>query len=235
MKKRNNTSRIELLDAIRGLAVVLMVLHHLLYDLYYFCNAPYWIFSNPVLDALHYFFAGLFILISGISSNFSRSNVKRGLKTLALALCVTLATWAIDNPAWFGILHCLGCCMVLYGLTRKFWDRLPDWFFPAVLPVTIAVTACLANGVTVPFRGFFWLGFCSEGFSSSDYFPLLPWLAVFLLGTWVGKYIKAGKLPDWFYRTKAPRLAAVGRLSLWIFIAHQPVLFGLIRLIQLIF
>ena len=82
--------RIELMDAMRGLAVCLMVIHHFLYDLCAFCGAPWWLFTNPVFDPLHYFFAGLFILLSGVSSNFSRSNLKRGLKALAVSLGITL-------------------------------------------------------------------------------------------------------------------------------------------------
>ena len=71
------------------------------------------------------------------------------------------------------------------------------------------------------------LGWTYEGFVSTDYFPLLPWVFVFLLGTWAGKYIKAGRMPAWFYQTDCPPLAAVGRHSLVIYVLHQPVLYGL--------
>ena len=67
--------RIQAIDAIRGLCVVLMCAHHFLYDLAAFLGAPWWIFTNPVLDVLHWFFAGCFILLSGVSSRFSRSNL----------------------------------------------------------------------------------------------------------------------------------------------------------------
>lgn len=86
MSGTERPARIELMDALRGLAVCLMVLHHFLYDLCEFLGAPWWLFTNPVFDVLHYFFAGLFIFLSGISSDFSRSNLKRGAKAMALAL-----------------------------------------------------------------------------------------------------------------------------------------------------
>ena len=63
--------RIELMDGIRGLAIILMVLHHLAFDLVYFLGAPLWLFTNPVFDTLHYIFAGLFIMLAGVSSRFS--------------------------------------------------------------------------------------------------------------------------------------------------------------------
>ena len=92
MSGTERPARIELMDALRGLAVCLMVLHHFLYDLCAFLGAPWWLFTNPVFDVLHYFFAGLFIFLSGISSDFSRSNLKRGAKAMALALGITLVT-----------------------------------------------------------------------------------------------------------------------------------------------
>ena len=84
MSGTERPARIELMDALRGLAVCLMVLHHFLYDLCEFLGAPWWLFTNPVFDVLHYFFAGLFIFLSGISSDFSRSNLKRGAKARAV-------------------------------------------------------------------------------------------------------------------------------------------------------
>ena len=228
-----NKQRIELMDAMRGLAVCLMVIHHFLYDLCAFCGAPWWLFTNPVFDPLHYFFAGLFILLSGVSSNFSRSNVKRGLKALAVSLGITVVTYFMGMPIVFGVLHLLGACMLLYGLTQKLWQRLNDkapWVTPAVSAVSVLATAKLVNGYPTTIPHLWMFGLTTPDFYSSDYFPLLPWMFVFLLGTWAGKYVRAGRLPRWFYEAKAPRLAAVGRQSLLIYVVHQPVLYGLTML-----
>ena len=219
--------RIQLIDALRGLAVLLMVVHHFLYDLVAFCGAPAWLFSNPVFNFLHYIFAGLFLFLSGVSSNFSRSNVKRGLKALACALVITAVTTVMDMPIVFGVLHLLGTCMVLYGLTRRFWEKLPFWVVPVVSIAGIVLTGHMAGGVMSESRWLWMLGWVYEGFVSTDYFPLLPWAFVFLLGTWAGKYIKAGRTPRWFYTANCPPLAVVGRHSLVIYVLHQPVLYGL--------
>ena len=125
MSGTERPARIELMDALRGLAVCLMVLHHFLYDLCAFLGAPWWLFTNPVFDVLHYFFAGLFIFLSGISSDFSRSNLKRGAKAMALALGITLVTYFMDMTIVFGVLHLLASCMLLFGLKRGFWERCP--------------------------------------------------------------------------------------------------------------
>ena len=230
--------RIELMDAMRGLAVCLMVIHHFLYDLCAFCGAPWWLFTNPVFDPLHYFFAGLFILLSGVSSNFSRSNLKRGLKALAVSLGITLVTWFMGMPIVFGVLHLLATCMLLYGLTQGFWTRLNarvPWLVPVLCAVGVAATRRLVNGYPTATPHLWMFGLITPDFFSSDYFPLLPWMFVFLLGTWAGKYVRDGRLPGWFYAAKAPRLAAVGRKSLLIYVAHQPVLYGLTMLGLLLF
>jgi len=219
--------RIGLMDALRGLAVLLMVVHHFLYDLAAFCGAPWWLFSNPVFDVLHYFFAGLFILLSGVSSNFSRSNVKRGLKALGCALVITAVTAAMEMPIWFGVLHLLGTCMLLYGLTRPLWERLPSWTVPLLSIVAVGAFAPLVNGAETTNPYLWMFGWTTETFFSADYFPLLPWAFVFLFGTWLGRYIKEGRFPGWFYRIGCPPLEAVGRHSLVIYVLHQPVLYGL--------
>ena len=226
--------RIEIIDALRGLAVVLMVAHHFLFDLVTFLGAPEYLFTNPVLNIFHYFFAGLFIFLSGVSSNFSRSNVKRGLKTLAVALAITLVTWAIGMPDIFGVLHLLAFCMLFYGLTRKLWEKIPRTAMALLCVALTAFTAILTAHVTTTSKFLWMFGFPYPGFYSSDYFPILPWVFVFLLGTWAGEYIVEKKLPSWFYDTKVPFFPKVGQKALLIYVVHQPVLFGITWLIALL-
>lgn len=235
MSGTERPARIELMDALRGLAVCLMVLHHFLYDLCEFLGAPWWLFTNPVFDVLHYFFAGLFIFLSGISSDFSRSNLKRGAKAMALALGITLVTYFMDMTIVFGVLHLLASCMLLFGLTRKLWEALPAWVLPVLCLALIFLTAPCADGVTTQTPHLWLFGFTTPDFASADYFPLPPWFFVFLLGTWAGRYVKAGRLPQWSYTARAPRLALVGRHALLLYVLHQPLLYALTMLLRLIF
>ncbi len=220
--------RIELIDALRGLCLCVMVVHHFLYDLVIFCGRPWSLFSNPFWGVVHYLCAGLFILLCGVSSEFSRSNVRRGCKTLVFALIITLVTSLMDMTIVFGILHLLGVCMLLYGLTQAFWERLPPWVIPSVAAVGTALTAKLTDGYPTSVPHLWMFGLVTPSFSSDDYFPLLPWIFVFLFGTWLGKYIAAGKFPRRFYTARAPLLALLGRHSMLIYLAHQPVLYVLV-------
>lgn len=225
--------RIDIIDALRGLSVVLMVCHHLLFDLVEYLNAPEWFFDNPVFNFLHYIFAGLFIFLSGVSSQFSRSNVKRGAVVFSLAMLLTIVTSlrVVDRPILFGVLHLLGFCMVFYGLTRERWDKIPRAAAPAVYVALIVLTA-LATEYLPTDADYLWMfGWVRPGFYSADYFPIFPWLFVFLLGTWAGFFVTERKLPGWFYEKKIAFLPEVGRNALVIYILHQPVLYGIVMLI----
>ena len=225
-----SSRRIELIDAIRGFDLCVMVVHHIFYDLCAFCGLPWVWFSNPVWNVVHYLSAGTFILLAGVSSNFSRSNVRRGLRALAIALVFTLVTTLIGMPIVFGVLHLLGLCMVFYGLTQAFWQRLPAWALPVVTLAGTLATAKLVDGYPTATPHLWMFGLVTPEFYSADYFPLLPWIFVFLFGAWAGKYVRERRLPQWFYAAKAPRLAAIGRRSLLIYVLHQPILYALTML-----
>jgi len=229
--------RIQIIDALRGFAVVLMVAHHLLYNLAEFLGAPWWLFSNPVFDVLHYIFAGLFILLSGVSSRFSRGNVERGSIAIVLAVMISYVTYRMDMPIWFGVLHLLGFSMLFFGLTQRFWDLIPKKAAPFIYIALIVLSALAKTNIPLATENV-WLndalnilGWPQPGFRSFDYFPLLPWVFVFLLGTWAGIYIKDRKLPGWFYEAAPPVFPAIGRKALLIYVLHQPVLYALVMVI----
>ena len=106
------------LDVLRGLSILLMVFYHWGYDLVLYGLIPAWVLYNPLLDALQLLFASVFVAISGASSTFSHSNVRRGLRILACALAVSAVTFWFDpqETIRFGILHFLGTAALLYAL-----------------------------------------------------------------------------------------------------------------------
>ena len=245
MSEMNFSNRIEIIDALRGFSVFLMVIHHFLFNIHVFLGAPRWVFFNPAFTVLAPFFAGVFIFLAGVSSRFAASNIKRGLKVLALAAGITVVTYFIGMPIWFGVLHLLGFSMVFFGLTYKFWDFIPRHVAHFLFVILIVGGAFWANASAIPNYVAWVLGFGPPGRAflfSYDFFPLVPWLFVFLLGTWVGIYIKELKLPEWFYDFPFPAFpktglkailvfifylfSKIGRKSLLIYVVHQPVLYG---------
>jgi len=226
--------RIEIIDALRGIAVTMMVIHHALYNLTAFLGAPWWVYSNPVFNALQAFFIGLFIVISGVSSRFSRGNVERGSIVLVIAVIVTYVTVRMEMPIYFGILHLLGVLMVFYGLTRKLWDSIPRKVAPYIY-IVLTITSILMRMYLSPssenpvLRDLLSvLGWRQPGFINYDSQYILPWIFVFLFGTWAGEYIREGRFPSWFYEIKMPFFPFIGRNALFIYVLHQPVLFGIV-------
>jgi len=231
------SKRIEIIDAIRGFAVVMMVAHHALYNTTAFLGAPWWVYSNPVFNILQPFFVGLFVMVSGISSRFSKGNIERGAIVIVLAMIVTYVTVRMEMPIYFGILHKLGILMMFYGITRKFWDKIPAKTAP-VLYITLILASIAARAFLSPTSDnlvisdlLSVLGWRQVGFTSYDYQPILPGIFIFLFGTWAGEYVKKGAFPKWFYDAKVPIFPSIGRKALAIYIIHQPILFSLTMLI----
>ena len=234
---KTKKQRIEALDALRGFAVFMMVIHHALYNCTVFLGAPWWIYKNPVFDVLQAFFIGIFILVSGVSSRFSRGNVERGAIVIVFAVIITYITVRMEMPIYFGILHLLGFFMIFYGLTRKLWDRIPGKIAP-IIYTSLILTTILMRIYMSPqsdiliFRDILSvLGWLQPGFISYDYQTVLPWIFIFLFGTWIGEYIREEKFPSWFYKWKVPFFPLIGRNALLIYVLHQPVLFAITMLV----
>ena len=78
------------------------------------------------------------------------------------------------------------------------------------------------------------LGFPAKEFVSSDYVPLIPWLFVFWMGYFSFRLAERGGLLRYLTRPRIPVLDWIGRRSLWIYMAHQPVLYGILWVLDLI-
>ena len=120
---KENAKRIKLLDELRGFAIIAMVIHHTFLDIgeIYSANWGYEIFNK--LCVVQPIFWAIFIIISGICSRLSRNTLKRGFIVLGAGLVVTLVTAVImpkmnmyGAEIYFGILSCLGSCMIITGL-----------------------------------------------------------------------------------------------------------------------
>ena len=236
--------RIHLMDELRGFAVFCMIFFHGFYTAgFLFGNwLGLWLFR--FFPPAEPFFAGLFLFISGVSSNLSHSNLARGLKLLAVALGVTLVTFVFlpQDVITFGVLHFLSVCMIGFGLLPRPAVRRPfSWFPAAVCAVLFFLTKGVPRGylgagprlgVPLP-RALYasgWLsplGFPGGAFQSADYFPLLPWVFVFAAGTFFGRLAAAGKFPEAVCRSRVPALSWLGRHALVLYLAHQPVIYGL--------
>ncbi len=239
MASLSDRKRIALLDEIRGVCIYCMVFYHAFYLLgdllrLEFCQKLFRFFEPAELV-----FASAFIFISGICTQFSRSVPRRGLLLLCVALAISAVTILLLPKLGynafqdrFGILHLLSVSMLLYAAGRKALEKIPVPAGTSVCILLYVLTAIFVPRihVTVPFL--FPLGLCSETFYSADFFPLLPHLFVFLLGTFAGRTIRAREISERYYRVHAHLFAWCGRNSLWIYLLHIPILLLIIQLIE---
>ena len=199
------------------------------------------------------FFAALFIVISGISSRLSHNNTRRGLKLLCVALALTVITVVIlplikidGAEIYFGILHLLSLSMLIFSAIRAGCDKINPILGMCLCILLYAFT----YGVSARYVGFVGiktfalpdvlyrtnyfmpLGFFNSSFYSADYFPLLPHLFMFLAGTFLGIYAANGKFPAFTYRQRSKALCFLGRHALIIYIAHQPVIYGILWAVE---
>lgn len=221
---RGNTQRIWEIDFFRGIALVLMVIFHFLYDLNEFYG-----FAVQYNSGIYYYIGKVsaisFMLISAVSCSFSSSNFKRAARFLGVALAITIVSH-LYNPAFgikYGILHFLGTCILLYPLFKGLHK-----YILVVLGTMIIVTGRYFSGLPVEHNYLFLFSLTGSTWVSADYYPLFPWLGVFLYGIALGKtlYPRPRSLLKYFRWSKP--LSFMGRHTLSIYLIHQPLLLLLI-------
>lgn len=229
--------RVGLADELRGAAILLVVAYHVLYDMHYLYGIQVpWLFT-PAGDCLRDGIAGTMIYVSGVSCRYARSNLKRGLRILGLGMLITLLTCAVmpEQRILFGILHFLGTAMILYHFAGKTLEKLHPAAGAGMGVLLFAFTRWIETGV-VGFGPFtlrlpavlyrtnwlFPLGFYGPGFFSADYYALIPWGFLFWSGATLAGYTLSNRAPEYVYGVRLPWLAAAGRHSLLIYLAHQP-------------
>jgi len=229
------TRRYFLLDELRGMAVVAMTVYHALFLLGEVFGDETMLVWFRAARPVQPFIAGTFILVCGICCRFSRSNAKRGFKLAGFALGFTLGTWLItalgifDGVIIFGILHFLAAAILLFCLLRRLLEKIPSWVqVPGFLALFFG-----AWFVRLPWTDslfLYILGFPSWAWQSADYFPLWPWLFLFFAGTGIGAWGQQGKFPQWFDAPRCRPLRWAGKHAIWIYLAHQPVMFAVASL-----
>jgi uncharacterized membrane protein len=231
------------IDLARGIAILMMLIFHTLFDLYYFG-----VYQVEVYSGFWRYFAfttaTLFLLIVGISLTISHARVVstksgsqlalkfvyRGAGIFLLGLVVTFFTWLFlpENFIVFGILHLIGISVMLSPLFFRFkkWNIVPGFLFLAI------------GFLFATYSGSIWLlplGIHPAAFSSVDYEPIFPWFGVVLIGMGLGELLYPGGVR----RYALPQIPAcivrpltfMGRHSLIIYLVHQPIILSLIALV----
>ncbi|MDO5028296.1 MAG: heparan-alpha-glucosaminide N-acetyltransferase domain-containing protein [Bacillota bacterium] len=233
--------RINIVDTWRGLAIICMVIYHLLYDIEFIFSRDLEFFSIPSWYGFQQFTSWSFIFLAGFSHKYSRKPSRNAIKILITALILTLVTRLANPSAYirFGVLHLIGSAMALVLILELFIYTKKKFQLTYGLLSFVVFFIIWNFGLEVlPFYEslaakeiFYPLGFIGPGFVSIDYFGLLPWFFLYLSGFFIGSYHKYRNPFLEKIDLKENILGKIGRHSFFIYLAHQPVLLGLLSLI----
>ena len=210
-----------MIDFLRGLAVLLMIIFHLVFDLNYFqfvritfLDNPYWIVFGRSVLILFLICVGMGLAIvhkEGIKWNLVK---RRFYKIGGWALVITIVTYILfpKNFIFFGVLHCIA----FTSLAGVFFVKRPK--LSLLLCLILVIPDLIFQPTLIPISE--WLGV-----TSADYIPFYPWMGIVLLGIYL-ESINFHKIPlkrNFLLKT----FETIGKHSLKIYILHQPIIFGI--------
>lgn len=168
---KNKSERFIEIDIFRGLALFLMIVAHILWDLNYFEIIP---MNNNLYSTFSKVIPLLFFLIVGLSLIVSKKKIEnksieeqnryykkltiRGLKIIGFGMIITIGSFIFipDKPVFFGVLHCIGLSIILSVPILKYKNHA---FLYSIL--------------------FFFFKFCSNSIycRKTKYFTIYSWFA----------------------------------------------------------
>jgi uncharacterized membrane protein len=233
-------SRLHLIDAARGLAIVAMVAYHVAWDLYYLgfiatdvIDLPAWVaFQRSIVTAFLLLVGVGLVLAHGDGIRWPR--FWRRFAVLLGAAILTSAGTYIALPeyfVYFGILHAIA----LFSLLGLAFVAAPLWLVVLGALLVLVPPGFVTNPAMIE-KPLSWIGFWPTPPMTTDIVPVFPWFGVVLLGIVAVRLLRASSLwPSLAAMTldgpAGRTLRFMGRWSLAIYLAHQPLIYGALSLI----
>ncbi|MDB9933747.1 DUF1624 domain-containing protein [Candidatus Thioglobus sp.] len=214
------------LDLMRGIAIIMMIAFHFIYDLNSFGFSDIPLFTHWAGIAWRCLIVFLFLSAVGISLVIAHGKgikFKKFLKRLLYlgiaALFVSAGTYVMFPDGWvyFGILHLI-------------------WFSTIIaisfvnLPKTsLLIAALILIGAIFDQPNLSFISYLLEPYlplGSVDYYPLFPWLSFVFIGIYLGHNPYYQKI----FIFRLNWLEVIGKHALIIYLTHQIVLFSVVSL-----
>lgn len=235
------------LDVLRGFAIIGMVFLHILWDLDYFGLVPlnHQIYRFQIIvPAMFFLLVGVCLIVSKNKKlnqtlyerkQYNQHLLLRGLKIFSLGMIITTITLIVmpNRPIIFGVLHCIGLSIILSIPFLKFKS------YNILFAILILLTSVLVGQYVVENPTAFHLAIglhqANVGEFTVDYFPLLPWFGVTLLGLALGDWLykdnkRRFRLPDLSKYKPVTMFSWMGQHSLAIYLFHQPIIAGILSI-----
>lgn len=223
------------IDFLRGINVILMILFNYSFALSYLsiyaldAGFLYWYVFPRLIGGLFIFLAGLSLTLAYNQNKKSKGVFRkfslRGLKIFGYGMLITIVTFLTFPSAFiiFGILHLIGISILLGQFFLKFKK------LNLFLGLLMIVLGFYMQNFRIDCSCFLWLGLMPKNFYTFDYWPILPWFGVTLLGIFFGNLLykngkRSFKIKDFSNNFITRFLDLLGRNSLIIYLLHQPLL-----------
>jgi len=232
MSARSVPRRVQGVDALRGIALLMMFAYHFSFDLRYYRVAafdfehdPFWLGFRALIVASFMTLVGLSLVLADRSGSTPTHFWRRVAVIAACAIAATAASYVLFPKTFitFGILHCIAVTSVI---ARPFARR------PAIalaLGAAIVVAGIAYANAAFDTSALDWIGFRTVKPATEDYVPLAPWSGFAFAGIALGNALARsgfgalaplGQAPQW--------LRFLGRHSLFAYMVHQPIFFALL-------
>ena len=207
------------IDALRGLAVLLMIVQHVTYWL---CGLPSGNGLVRTTGAMGGLAAPIFVTLAGAGATLTaerhtrcdRLLMIRGVMVIGFGFLLNVLTPHWFSPQSWYVLHMIGTALVMAPLLR----RATSPVLLGAMVVVIVATILIQTGLETPPKlynrhmavptkpgGIFRFAL-AEGF-----FPIFPWIAFFMAGMLAGRWLLAGR-PARLWQLGAGLLAALAIL-----------------------
>lgn len=222
-----------------------MILFHLVYDLVYIKGMSIPWFSGIIRSVWQYSISWTFLFLAGCMCTLSRNNLKRAgvYGLVALGIFAVTSVAGVDTAINFGIIYCMAACTIVYWCLDKLGLAPKGYVCAAILFIVFLFIFDLPHG-HIGFGSFVielprapydsgllsWAGFPGPGFSSGDYYPLLPYVFLYLTGAAVGYRWSSDGYPDWACDMRVEPFSWCGKHSLLIYVLHQPLILAVLSL-----
>ena len=217
-----------------------MILFHLSWDLSFLGLARIrmsfwpWPWFSRVIATMFLGLAGTSLTVSHARSGYTlgyRKYLWRGLKVFGYGMVITLVTYVFIPREFvvFGILHLIGFSI---AAAYPFLPR-RRWVLSLVSGIVLMVIGTYLNRQVTTTPWLIWLGVPQLGRPMADWYPVLPWYGLLLIGVAVGHVLypygeRRYELPEASHIPVIRELSALGRHSLLIYLVHQPVLLAVL-------